>query len=179
MSLESLTSDARDELAALAKALAENPKTRKEFLKLTKTAHPDLPVPEIEIEEQTNRAISAQEAKIAALEARLREKEAKEELSRRRNTLKEKGLAENDDDIKMIEKIMVEKGINNHETAAQYIMQEKQLDRPTPVFNGSTIINKMGVQNFLKNPVAAAREQAAQAFNELRGNSRQRPIGLG
>ena len=107
MSLESLTSDARDELAALAKALAENPKTRKEFLKLTKTAHPDLPVPEIEIEEQTNRAISAQEAKIAALEARLREKEAKEELSRRRNTLKEKGFAENDDDIKMIEKIMV------------------------------------------------------------------------
>ena len=174
MSLESLTSDARDELAALAKALAENPKTRKEFLKLTKTAHPDLPVPEIEIEEQTNRAISAQEAKIAALEARLREKEAKEELSRRRNTLKEKGFAENDDDIKMIEK-----SINNHETAAQYIMQEKQLDRPTPVFNGSTIINKMGVQNFLKNPVAAAREQAAQAFNELRGNSRQRPIGLG
>jgi hypothetical protein len=32
MSLENLTPDARDELAALAKALAENPKTRKEFL---------------------------------------------------------------------------------------------------------------------------------------------------
>jgi len=179
MSLESLTPDARDELAALAKALAENPKTRREFLKLTKTAHPDLPVPEIEIEEHTNRAVAAQEAKIAALEARLREKEAKEELARRRSVLKEKGFAENEDDIKMIEKIMVEKGINNHETAAQYIMQEKQLDRPTPVFNGSAVINKMGIQNFMKNPVAAAREQAAAAFNELRNRNRSRPIGLG
>jgi hypothetical protein len=37
----------------------------------------------------------------------------------------------------------------------------------------------MGIQNFMKNPVAAAREQAAAAFNELRNGNRSRPIGLG
>ncbi len=70
MSLENLTPDARDELAALAKALAENPKTRKEFLRLTKQAHPDLPVPELEIEDRTNHAINQQQNRIAQLEAK-------------------------------------------------------------------------------------------------------------
>jgi hypothetical protein len=37
------------ELAALAKQLAENPETRKDFLRLTKKAKPDLPIPELEI----------------------------------------------------------------------------------------------------------------------------------
>ena len=36
MSLEDLSHEARDELALLARQLAENPKTRKAFLRLTK-----------------------------------------------------------------------------------------------------------------------------------------------
>lgn len=44
MSLEDLSLEARDELAALAKTLAENPNTRKDFLRLTKTARPDVPI---------------------------------------------------------------------------------------------------------------------------------------
>ena len=102
MSLENLSYDARDELAALAKTLAENPKTRKEFLRLTKQAHPDLPVPELEIEDRTSKAIDAQQQKIAQLEARLKEKDARTELEKRRNTLKEKRLAVSDDDVKAI-----------------------------------------------------------------------------
>jgi len=35
-SLEDLSPEARDELAALARQLAENPATRKDFLRLTK-----------------------------------------------------------------------------------------------------------------------------------------------
>ena len=42
MSLENLTLEARDELALLAQSLAENPATRKDFLKLTKKAKPEM-----------------------------------------------------------------------------------------------------------------------------------------
>ena len=51
MSLENLSVEAQAELAALAKTLAEDPKTRKQFLQLTKQVRPDVPIPEIEIEE--------------------------------------------------------------------------------------------------------------------------------
>jgi hypothetical protein len=179
MSLENLTPDARDELAALAKALAENPKTRKEFLRLTKTAHPDLPVPELDIEDQTTRALSAQENKIAQLEARLKEKDARAELERRRLALKEKNLVGSDDDISEIEKLMVKEGISNHETAAKHYQWMKQADRPTPAFSNSPITSKVNdFAKYMRNPAAAAREAAASALNELRQGSQSRPIGL-
>jgi lysyl-tRNA synthetase class 2 len=73
-SLEDLTPDARDELAMLARELAENPATRKDLLRLTKKIKPNVPIPELEIEEATNTALSASEQRIAQLEARLREK---------------------------------------------------------------------------------------------------------
>ena len=80
MSLENLSPDARDELAALAQQLAENPATRKEFLRMTKKVKPDLPIPELEIEDFTKNAMSKSEERVQALEAKLREKEAVEEL---------------------------------------------------------------------------------------------------
>ena len=126
MSLENLSSDAITELAALSKRLSEDPRTRRPFLKLTKEVHPDLPVPEIEIEERTTQALSAAEKRVQSLEAKLREKDAREELARRRNAIKEKGLAGTDQDIAEIEKIMVDKGIANHETAADYWQWMKQ-----------------------------------------------------
>jgi hypothetical protein len=45
MSLEDLSMEARDELALLARQLSENPATRKDFLRLTKKAKPDMPIP--------------------------------------------------------------------------------------------------------------------------------------
>ena len=47
MSLENLSPEARDELAALAQKLADNPETRKDFLRMTKKVNPDLPIPEL------------------------------------------------------------------------------------------------------------------------------------
>ena len=45
MSLENVSLEARDELASLSQMLAENPETRKEFLRMTKKVKPDLPIP--------------------------------------------------------------------------------------------------------------------------------------
>ena len=119
MSLENLSLEARDELASLSQKLAENPQTRKEFLRLTKKVNPDLPIPELEIEDKTNSAIDQIRSENAQLQAKLRERDAMEELERRRQSLVKKGLA-TEDDIADVEKIMLEKKISDHETAAQY-----------------------------------------------------------
>ena len=176
MSLENLSPDARDELAALAQQLAENPATRKEFLRMTKKVKPDLPIPELEIEESTTRAVSKAEERVQALEAKLREKEAVEELQKRRQQLVKKGLVKSEDEIEAVEKLMLEKGIQNHETAAEYHEWMKQAAVPTASSYNPSPVKGFDLNKYWKNPNQAARNEALNALNELRNP--RRPIGL-
>ncbi|CAB4141398.1 hypothetical protein UFOVP687_5 [uncultured Caudovirales phage] len=176
MSLEDLTPEARDELALLARQLAENPTTRKDMLRLTKKIKPDLPIPELEIEDYTRSAVDSANDRVAQLEARLREKEAMDELNSRRNKLKSKGLIDRDEDIEEVEKVMLEKGITNHEAAAEYWRWMQQSAAPTPTGYNPSAINKFDLSKYWRNPVAGARDEAAKALNELRKNPK--PIGL-
>lgn len=176
MSLENYSPEAIEELAALSKRLSEDPATRKQFLRLTKQVHPDLPVPEIEMEEAVNARASVAEQKVAQLEAKLRQREVKDELTKRRNSLKEKGYVQSDDEILEIEKLMTEKGIGNHETAADYWRHMKQSAVPTPSGFPTPVMSKFDIKGYMKNPVGAARENAAAALAELRKNPK--PIGL-
>ena len=176
MSLENLSLEAQAELAALAKSLAEDPKTRKQFLQLTKQVRPDVPIPEIEIEERTNAVLETANKRVESLEAKLRAKDAKEELERRRTNLRTKQLAESDEDIADIEKLMIEKCIANHETAAEYHSWMKQAAAPTPSQFPQPVMSRFNTQDYMKNPVGAARDAAHAALAEFRKNPR--PIGL-
>ena len=176
MSLENLSVEAQAELAALAKTLAENPSTRKQFLQLTKQVRPDVPIPEIEIEERTNSVLAEANKKVETLEQRLRQKEAKEELEKRRLTLLKKNLVDSEDEIAEVEKLMVEKGIANHETAAEYHQWMKQAAAPTPSQFPQPVMSKFNTKDFMKNPVGAARDAAHAALTEFRKNPK--PIGL-
>ena len=120
MSLEDLSFEARDELAALARQMAEDPNTRKDFLRMTKKLKPDMPIPELEIEGYTEKAVSAANKRVEELEAKLREKEALDDLKERRKSLMKKGLIKDESEIEQIEKVMLDKGITNHEAAAEY-----------------------------------------------------------
>ena len=176
MSLENLSLEARDELAALAQTLAENPETRKDFLRMTKRVKPDLPIPELDIEDYTHRAVSRSEDRVQALEAKLREKEAIEELQKRRQSLMKKGLISNESEVGDVEKIMLERGITNHETAAEYHQWMKQAAVPTSSGYNPSAVKQFDLNKYWKNPVAAARNEAMNALNDLR--KPQRPIGL-
>jgi len=176
MSLENLSLEARDELAALAQTLAENPNTRKDFLRMTKQVKPDLPIPELEIEEYTRKTVSKAEERVQALEAKLREKEALEDLQNRRNTLMKKGLISKESEIEDVEKIMLERGITNHETAAEYHQWMKQAAVPTSTGYNPSAVKQFDLNKYWKNPVSAARNEAQNALNELRNP--RRPIGL-
>ena len=176
MSLENLSLEARDELAALAQTLAENPETRKDFLRMTKRVKPDLPIPELDIEDYTHRAVSRSEDRVQALEAKLREKEALEELQKRRQSLMKKGLIANESEVGDVEKIMLERGITNHETAAEYHQWMKQAAVPTSTGYNPSAVKQFDLNKYWKNPAAAARNEAMNALNDLR--KPQRPIGL-
>ena len=176
MSLENLSLEARDELAALAQTLAENPDTRKEFLRMTKRVKPDLPIPELDIEDYTNKAVNKSELRVQALESKLRERDAIEELQKRRNSLMKKGLISNESEIDDVEKIMLERGINNHETAAEYHAWMKQAAVPTSSGYNPSAVKQFNLGAYWKNPSAAARNEAMNALNDLR--KPQRPIGL-
>lgn len=179
-SLEDLTPEARDELALLARELAENPATRKNFLRLTKEARPNMTIDAIDMEDKIDNKSKELQERYEQLEAKMREKEALEELERRRQALIEKGKAKSRDDVKEIEKVMLEKGIQNHETAADYYEFMKTAATPTSpqVFN-SSFMNETArdtLSKFYKNPAVAARDEAAKALAELRKNPR--PVGF-
>jgi hypothetical protein len=76
--------------------LAENPETRKDFLRMTKKVKPDLPIPELEMEDYTRKAVSQSEQRVQELEAKMRERDAVEELQKRRNNLVKKGLIQSE-----------------------------------------------------------------------------------
>lgn len=177
MSLEDLSLEDRDQLALLAKQLAENPATRKQMLQLTKQVRPDMPIPELEIEETSRKHFEASNKRVEELEAKLREKEAMEALKERRSNLVRKGLAQ-ESDIESIEKVMIEKNIPNHETAAEYWQWMQQAATPTPTGYRPSGLPNFGdaFTNFKKDPIKAARNEAQAALNDLRAP--RRPIGL-
>ena len=176
MSLENVSMEARDELAALAQQLADNPATRKDFLRMTKKVKPDLPIPELEMEDYTHRAVSKSEERVQALEAKLRERDAIDELQKRRESLMKKGLIASEDEVKDVEKIMLERGITNHETAAEFHQWMKQAAVPTSSGYNPSAVKQFDLNKYWKNPVNAARDEAANALRDLR--KPQRPIGL-
>jgi len=168
--------EARDELAALAQQLADNPATRKDFLRMTKKVKPDLPIPELDMEDYTHNAVNKSEQRVQALEAKLRERDAVEELQKRRQSLMKKGLIASEDEVKDVEKIMLERGITNHETAAEFHQWMKQAAVPTSSGYNPSPVKQFDLNKYWKNPVNAARDEAASALRDLR--KPQRPIGL-
>jgi hypothetical protein len=176
MSLEDVSFEQRDQLAALAKQLADNPDTRKDFLRMTRKVNPDLPIPELDIEDKTNSALELIRKENDELRGKMREKEAIEELDARRKSLLKKGLIQSEDDIAEVEKVMLEKGITNHESAAEYFSWMKQAAQPTPTGYNPNVMAKFDLGKYFKNAPAAARDEAAKALNELRNP--RRPIGI-
>jgi hypothetical protein len=176
MSLEDVSYEARDELANLARRLSESPETRADFLRLTRKVRPDVSMPELDIEERTNSMLQRSEQRVASLEAKLQERDAIANLEARRNNLVTSGLVKSRADVSEVEKIMLEKGITNHEAAAEYHTWMKQAAIPTPSGYNPNPMKQFDLSAFKKNPVQAARDVAAQAMSEFRRPAR--PIGL-
>lgn len=174
-SLEDLSPDARDELALIARQLAENPATRNEFLRMTKKVKPDITIDTIDLEDKFSAQLQMRDEQVNELRSKLMEKEALETLKERRQSLLEKGKVSSKDDIEKVEKIMLEKGINNHETAAEYWAWMNKSQEPTSSQNlySPNVMNQQArdtLSKFWSNSKVAAREEAARALDEIRRN---------
>jgi len=176
MSLENASYEERDALALLAKDLSNNPETRSQFMQLTRKVRPEVAMPELEIQERVNTQLDKYQQKISSLEAKLQERDAVNNLEQRRKSLLDKGLVESRDQIQDVEKLMLEKGITNHEAAAEYHNFMKQAAVPTPTGYNPNPMKQFDLSAFRKNPIQAARDVAAQAMSEFKKPTR--PIGL-
>ena len=168
VSLEGMSQEAISGLAMIAKGLSDNPATRNDFLKLTKTANPHLAIPEVDLPLQINNSISAEREKIAALEKELLKDRVERDVERRRESLMEnKGL--NKADIAEVEKLMVEKNIASHETAADFYNMQRQSAKPTPFSgHGSHQMPKIEAKDFGGNIAQWARNEAAQTIHGIK-----------
>jgi hypothetical protein len=138
-----------------------------------------MPIGEIDLKDEMFSKFEQAQNRVEHLEGKLREREALDELEKRRSKLvRSKGVSE--DEIAEIEKLMLEKGITSHEAAADYYNWMRQAAAPTPqkTFSRNMLDEtaRDSLSKFWKNPAVAARDEAAKALTELRKNPR--PIGL-
>lgn len=176
MSLENLSLEARDELASLMQTLADSPDTREDILRLTKKVKPNLNIPEIDLKDKTNQELEKIRQENESLRNEFRARDAQAELDKRRKALVKKGLVSSEDEIDAVEKVMLEKKISDHETAAEYHRFMKEAAKPTPTGYNPSAIRGLNLQQFWKDPRGAAQQEAVKAFQDLR--KPQRPIGL-
>ena len=142
--------------------------TRQEFLKLTKTANPELNIPEVDIPFKMQGMMEAEAKKREELENKIREGEIRQQVKDRREAMiKTKGLSESQ--VQEVEKMMVDKGIMNHDTAADFYLSQQQSAPPTPSqFTGSQQVPKVDLKNFGGNIAQWARSEANTMIGDIR-----------
>jgi hypothetical protein len=172
VSLEGMSPEAISGLALLAKGLSNNPETRNEFLKLTKKANPSMSIPEVDIPLSMDGLLAAERTEREKLEKELLKDRVERDVEKRRNNLKVlKGLS--DADIAEVEKLMVDKNIASHETAADFYNMQKKSATPTPGFAGfgSQQVPKPETKDFGGNIANWARNEAAKTIHDIRSGA--------
>jgi hypothetical protein len=166
VSLEGMTPEAIADLAALAKGLSENPKTRGQFLGMMKQADPNLSIPEVDIPARIGASVKPYVDKIAKLEREGQERAMRDMVNERRSKLvKNKGISESE--IAEVEKLMVEKGIQNHDTAADFYLSQKQAAAPTPSSFSQPSIPRPDLKTMGLNINQWSRNEATNAIADI------------
>jgi hypothetical protein len=183
MSLEGKSTEEIAALAELALQISSNPKTRQGFLNLSKLNNPDASIPEVDIPVHVNKVMEAGLKRLEAVEKENQEMKAERSILNKREALlaneKIVKLGVDRSDLPAIEKIMVDKHIPDHETAAEFYAMQQRSAEPTaanlaPSVRESTMpkldYKTMGSTNLADH----ARRVAQQTLDEIRGKGRIR-----
>lgn len=157
------------DLAMTAKGLADNKDTRGGFLKLVKTQNPSLNIPEIDIPDSVNAQLKIERDKVAALENRFIEDDVRRNIEHKRNVIMGKGIAANE--VSEVEKLMTERGIVNHETAAEFYLAQRRMATPTPPPGNAyqpMTMPKLDAKPFGGNMRSLGKSLAADTFQKIR-----------
>ena len=131
MSLEGMSAQEIERLAELAQGLSANPKTRQGFLQLSKQAYPDTVIPEVDIPASLRQALDGPLKQLDALTKAQQERDMRDRIeASRRDLMTSKGVTAAE--MPKLEKLMVDKGIANHDTALEHLRMQERAAEPTP-----------------------------------------------
>ncbi len=129
-SLENYSPEELANMGKLYATLVNDPATRDMTLRATKKVSPKTVIPEVDVYDRVGQAVAPHLKKIADMEQRELQRDVKEKIEGKRRELRKDGFS--DDEIDAVEKLMTDKQIPDHKTAAEfYRLQSKQVT-PTP-----------------------------------------------
>lgn len=169
ISLEGMSPDAIQGLAMLAKGLTDDPKTRGRMLSLVKERDPGLNIPEIDLPQQFHTMLSEERGKREAIENKMREDDVRREVMQKRQEIQSKGISASE--VVEVEKLMTERGIVNHDTAAEFYLAQKKMGEPTPPPGAayqSLTLPVIDAKPFGGNMRSWGKNQAAELFAGIR-----------
>ena len=165
-SLENLTQEQRAELniGRLTRQLLTDPETREATAKLLQKKDSSLQFPDVAAKEEMRRTEEKSAAKVAELEKRLLEREARESLSRQHKRIEDAGL-----DVKMVTELMEKHGIppteDGYGLVIELVQGRQHLAEPTPEqFAPMKIPNLKEMWN---DPVKWREAEGYKVLNEL------------
>lgn len=169
VSLEGMTPDEIANLASLAKAQMDNPRTRIHFLRNSKVVDPSLSIPEVDIPEGVNQMFAKSQEQMQALAQENANLRLERDIEKRREKLMQKhGLSETQ--VEEVEKMMLEKQIASHDTAAEFYKSQQQSAMPTPSTYSVNTMPKIDLkESGVRNMADWSRQQAGRVIDEFRG----------
>lgn len=128
-SLEGLDPETTKQLARISRDLANDPATRKDYLRLLKKQNPNQAIPELDLEAQMENFAKPHVERVTRLEQEILKRDLEKRIESQRQALRDQGYSA--DEVTAIEKMMVEKKIPSHETAADYFRLQRASAVPT------------------------------------------------
>lgn len=164
MALENVSLEEMEGLATISHTLANNPATRKEYLRLIKQASPATSIPELDLEERVAEGNRPLLEKINSLEKELSEKNFKDLRDREHGRLREMGIPQ--EEIKAVEDMMLESKIGSYETAGQFYLSQKKMAEPSAT-QFKTAMTMPDMKEIGSDVNSWARSQAFDAINDI------------
>lgn len=166
MSLENMTEEQRDRLAAFANKLLSDPETSRATRRLVKAKDPSFSAPDLDLED----AIAKEREKNAEALAKLREELEAEKLrttQQETETLIRKAGFEPDDIYKIVKEDRVG-SISAAIELARHRAQQKATETHGVDYTDQTMRFSDKFKDMQKNPGAWARKEAHKAIDELK-----------
>jgi hypothetical protein len=165
-----LSDETRENMANLMQSLIE--KDGPAIKRLAKKHHPDLIVPEIELEDKIDEVNKGWEEKYNALEAKFKEVEGKVNVSLTRTDLKDKGYSK--EQLAEIEELIKSKKVGDYATAEEFYSMKNKLAEPS---GGKPFgfqrraepgLSEDKLKSLKEDPISFARNEALEAINDIR-----------
>lgn len=150
--------------ATLFDELMQDPEVRESTLRALSKKHPDVYLPEIRVADKVNERVGAIEKRLND-EAEARKREELQTKLGAQKAEATKGL--DDDGVKALEKLMVEKGIGNYHTARELYDFQSKVATPSVLPSRRQPSMPSALKDIQTNPQKWARNQAYEALDDL------------